>query len=103
MDVLRENQDWNLIARYFGSVIPRYGDVIEMWEVVNEPIDPGQRIDGLRENIFLEVFGPYIGRALTQARTFAPKAQLIVNEYGLEYDLPEERDQRTSCSSCSSG
>jgi endo-1,4-beta-xylanase len=95
VDLLRENRDWNLIARYFGSVIPRYGDVIEMWEVVNEPIDPGQRIDGLRENIFLEVFGPdYIGRALTQARTFAPKAQLIINEYGLEYDLPEERDRR---------
>ena len=95
VDVLRGGPDWNLIARYFGSVIPRYGDVIEMWEVVNEPIDPGQRIDGLRRNIFLEVFGPdYIGRALTQARTFAPKAQLIVNEYGLEYDLPEERDRR---------
>jgi endo-1,4-beta-xylanase len=95
VEMLRENQDWNLIARYFGSVIPRYGDVIGMWEVVNEPIDPGQRIDGLRENIFLEVFGPgYIARALTQARRFAPKAQLIVNEYGLEYDLPEERDRR---------
>jgi len=95
VEMLRENQDWNLIARYFGSVIPRYGDVIGMWEVVNEPIDPGQRIDGLRENIFLEVFGPdYIARALTQARRFAPKAQLIVNEYGHEYDLPEERDRR---------
>jgi endo-1,4-beta-xylanase len=95
VDMLAENQDWNLIARYFGSVIPRYGDVIGMWEVVNEPIDPGQRSDGLRENIFLEAFGPdYIGRALTQARRLAPKAQLIINEYGLEYDLPEERDRR---------
>ncbi|MGA2760885.1 MAG: endo-1,4-beta-xylanase [Candidatus Cybelea sp.] len=95
VEMLRENQDWNLIARYFGSVIPRYGDVIGLWEVVNEPIDPGQRSDGLRENVFLEVFGPeYIGRALTQAHRFAPKAQLIINEYGLEYDLPEERDRR---------
>jgi endo-1,4-beta-xylanase len=95
VEMLRENQDWNLIARYFGSVIPRYGDVIGIWEVVNEPIDPGKRIDGLRENIFLEVFGPdYIERALIQARTLAPKAELIINEYGLEYDLPEERDRR---------
>jgi endo-1,4-beta-xylanase len=95
LDVLRENQDWNLIARYFGSVIPRYGDVIGTWEVVNEPIDPGQRSDGLRESIFVEAFGPdYIGRALTAARNFAPKAQLIINEYGLEYDLPAEAARR---------
>jgi len=92
---LRETQDWNVIARYFGSVIPRYGDVISQWEVVNEPIDPGRRSDGLRDDIFLAVFGPqYINRALAQARMFAPHAQLIVNDYGLEYDTPEERDLR---------
>jgi endo-1,4-beta-xylanase len=94
-ETLRERQDWNLIARYFGSVIPRYGDVIAQWEVVNEPLDPGHRTDGLRESVFLEVFGPdYIGRALAQARVFAPRAQLFINEYGLEYDLPEERERR---------
>lgn len=95
VDMLRDRQDWNLIARYFGSVIPRYGDVIQQWEVVNEPIDPGHRMDGLRESLFLAVFGPdYIARALTQARIFAPRAQLLINEYGLEYDLPEERQRR---------
>jgi endo-1,4-beta-xylanase len=95
VDMLRERRDWNLIARYFGSVIPRYGDVIGRWEVVNEPIETGHRTDGLRENVFLEVFGPdYIRRALMQARSFAPQAQLIINEYGLEYDLPLQRDRR---------
>jgi endo-1,4-beta-xylanase len=93
--MLRERQDWNLIARYFGSVIPRYGDVIQMWEVVNEPIDPRGRADGLRDGVLLEVFGPdYISRALRQARIFAPRGQLIINEYGLEYELTEERDRR---------
>lgn len=95
VSLLRETQDWSVIARYFGSVIPRYGDVISQWEVVNEPIDPGHRADGLRDDIFLAVFGPhYINRALAQARTFAPHAQLIVNDYGLEYDIPEERERR---------
>jgi endo-1,4-beta-xylanase len=43
----------------------------------------------------LEAFGSgYIGRALTQARIFAPRAQLIINEYGLEYDFAEERERR---------
>ena len=84
-----------LIARYFASVIPRYGDVINTWEVVNEAIDVGHRMDGLRENVFLQAFGPdYISRALQQARTFAPKGQLLINEYGLEYDNTEERDRR---------
>jgi endo-1,4-beta-xylanase len=95
IDMLRERADWNLIARYFGSVIPRYGDVIAQWEVVNEPIDTGHRMDGLRESIFLAAFGPqYINRALEQARLFAPRAELLVNEFGLEYDIPEERDRR---------
>ena len=95
VDKLRESPDWSLIARYFGSVMPRYGDVIGQWEVVNEPIDTGHRMDGLRENIFLDAFGPdYINRAFVQARIFAPKAQLLINEYGLEYDIPDERDRR---------
>ncbi|MGA8575456.1 MAG: endo-1,4-beta-xylanase [Candidatus Cybelea sp.] len=95
VQMLRETQDWNVIARYFGSVMPRYGDVISEWEVVNEPIDTGHRMDGLRQSIFLDVFGPqYINRALAQARQFAPHGQLLINEYGLEYDLPEERDRR---------
>lgn len=95
VEALRERQDWSLIARYFGSVIPRYGDLIEQWEVVNEPIDTGHRADGLRESIFLAVFGPdYIKRALEQARVFAPRAKLLINDYGLEYDIPEERDRR---------
>jgi endo-1,4-beta-xylanase len=93
--MLRERRDWNLIARYFGSIIPRYFDVIGQWEVVNEPIDTGHRTDGLRESVFLEAFGPnYVNRALAQARIFAPRAQLMINEYGLEYDIPEERERR---------
>jgi endo-1,4-beta-xylanase len=92
---LRENRDWGAIAEYFVSVIPRYGAIIDQWDVVNEPIETGGRIDGLRENVFLEAFGPeYIARALAQARSLAPNAKLMINEYGLEYDLPEERDRR---------
>jgi endo-1,4-beta-xylanase len=93
--LLRENQDWGVISEYFVSVIPRYGRLIDQWDVVNEPIDTGHRADGLRENVFLEAFGPeYIARALTEARALAPNAKLMLNEYGLEYDLPEERDRR---------
>jgi endo-1,4-beta-xylanase len=92
---LREQRDWRLISRYFGSIMPRYGDAIRQWDVVNEPIETGHRMDGLRENVFLEAFGPdYIRRALIEARTFAPNARLMLNEFSLEYDSEVERDRR---------
>jgi endo-1,4-beta-xylanase len=92
---LRTRSDWTLISRYFASVIPRYGDVIDQWDVVNEPIDTGHRMDGLRENVFLAAFGPdYIRRALVEARTFAPHGKLMINDYGFEYDTTEQRSRR---------
>lgn len=95
VEMLHQDADWDLIERYFGFVIPRYANAVDQWVVVNEPIDTGHRMDGLRESVFLEAFGPeYIDRAFALARTLAPDAELIVNEYSLEYDLPEERDRR---------
>jgi endo-1,4-beta-xylanase len=92
---LREQRDWRLIARHFAAVIPRHGDAIAEWDVVNEPIETGHRMDGLRRNVFLEAFGPdYIRRALVEARSLAPRARLMLNEYSLEYDSREERDRR---------
>ena len=90
-----EQRDWRLIQRYFASVIPRFGDAIDEWEVVNEPIETGYRMDGLRRNVFLEAFGPdYIRRSLEEARRFAPTARLMLNDYSLDYDLPVEKDRR---------
>jgi endo-1,4-beta-xylanase len=90
------SEGWKSISRYFGSVMPRFGDVIQHWDVVNEPIELSDgRPDGLRMSPFLAAFGPeYIGRALTEARKFAPKAKLMINEYGLEYDFAEDRKRR---------
>lgn len=92
---LREHKDWRTIGRYFASVMPRYADAIRQWDVVNEPIDTGQRMDGLRHNVFLEAFGPdYVRRALVEARQCAPRARLMINEFSLEYDTQVERDRR---------
>jgi endo-1,4-beta-xylanase len=94
-DFLGEHKDWSPIRNYFSAVISRYGDEIDQWDVVNEPIDTGHRMDGLRENVFLKAFGPdYIRRALDDARMLAPRASLMINEYGLDYDFPVERDRR---------
>lgn len=92
---LVHERDWRLVQRYFAAVVPRFGTSIEQWEVVNEPIDPGHRADGLRPNLFLQAFGPdYIRRALEETRLLAPSAQIMINEYGLDYDFPVERERR---------
>ena len=92
---LRQGGGWDLIARYFASVIPRFGTTVETWDVVNEPIDTGHRMDGLRQSVFLDAFGPdYIPRALRMARSFAPRGKLFINEYDLEYDTEEQRARR---------
>ena len=92
---LRERRDWALIARHFAALMQRHGAAIAEWDVVNEPIETGHRMDGLRRNVFLEAFGPdYIRRALVEARMHAPNARLMINEYSLEYDSREERDRR---------
>ena len=94
-DLLRQSQDWNIISRYFSSVMPRFGASTDTWDVVNEPIETGHRMDGLRESVFLDAFGPdYIPRALREARLFAPHAKLFINEYDLEYDVPDQRARR---------
>jgi endo-1,4-beta-xylanase len=93
---LQGPDDWTLVQRYFASVMPRYGEAIARWDVVNEPIDPAQA-DGLRDSPYKRAFGPdYVRRALETARLFAPRAKLMINEYGLEYDEAEDRPRRAA-------
>jgi endo-1,4-beta-xylanase len=94
-EALSDNPDWAIVRRFLASVIPRFGNVTDTWDVVNEPMDMGHRMDGLRPSPFLSAFGPdYIRRALEDARLYAPKARLFLNEFSLDYDFQIERDKR---------
>ena len=78
---IRDRADWRLLTTYFASVMSRYRDHVEQWDVVNEPIDVNSRADGLRETTFLRAFGPsYVERALYDANEIAPNARLIIND-----------------------
>jgi endo-1,4-beta-xylanase len=79
-----------LAGRYFGMV--------HSWDVVNEPIEPKDgRPDGLRTAVFLEMFGPdYLDLAYRTARETDPGARLVVNEYDVELDTPEQEARRTA-------
>ena len=93
--LLAETREWTHVRNYFHTVMPRYADIVDEWDVVNEPIGAGIHADGLRNNQFLQAFGPsYIDWAFWTAREAAPRARLFINEYGLEYALPEEGRRR---------
>ena len=76
----------------------RYRGRVHSWDVVNEPIEPKDgRPDGLRTEVFLEMFGPdYLDLAYRTARETDPAARLVVNEYDVELDTPEQEARRTA-------
>jgi len=76
----------------------RYRGKVHSWDVVNEPIEPKDgRPDGLRSGVFLEMFGPdYLDLAYWTAREADPAAHLVVNEYDVELDTPEQEVRRTA-------
>lgn len=74
----------------------RYRGRVYSWDVVNEPLKPDDgRPDALRQSVFLEKVGPqYLDLAYHAAREADPHAKLVVNEYDIEYDTPEQDVKR---------
>lgn len=93
--LVARTREWQHVHTHIEKVMTRYGSRIHEWDVVNEPIEPNDGGSGLRNNLFLRAFGPdYIEWALWSANGFAPNARKLVNEYGLEYNLPYEGQRR---------
>jgi endo-1,4-beta-xylanase len=84
------------VREHIHSLAGRYRGKVHSWDVVNEPIEPKDgRPDGLRKSVFLEMMGPeYLGLAYHTARETDPAARLVVNEYDVELDAPEQEARR---------
>jgi endo-1,4-beta-xylanase len=69
---------------------------MQSWDVVNEAILLGSgRADKLRPQVFLDKIGPdYLDIAFRTARANDPKARLVYNEFGVEFDLPDQLEKR---------
>jgi endo-1,4-beta-xylanase len=69
---------------------------MQSWDVVNEAIKlESGRADGLRETAFLAQIGPeYLDISFHAARRSDPAARLVYNEFGIEYDMPEQSARR---------
>lgn len=69
------------LENHIHTVVSRYTDIIDAWDVVNEVIDESQP-NGLRNSPWLQIIGPeYIDWAFEFAREAAGNAQLYINEF----------------------
>jgi endo-1,4-beta-xylanase len=86
------------VVDHIQQLAGRYRGRIHSWDVVNEPIEPKDgRPDGLRTAVFLETLGPeYLDLAYHTARNADPNARLVVNEYDVELDAPEQEARRVA-------
>ena len=88
VQVLNERNAEAHLNHHIGSVVGRYAGRIGSWDVVNEAIERNDhRPDGLRRSLWLNSLGPdYIPLAFEAAHRADPAAQLVLSDYGLEYD-----------------
>ncbi|MDT0576104.1 endo-1,4-beta-xylanase [Croceicoccus sp. F390] len=95
-DMLK-HKDWRIVRRYIATLVEQCGPTVAGWDVVNEPLLPGARADGLRPSPLLQAFGPdYIERAFDDAAAHAGGAVLYLNEYGLLWSFAESEAKRTA-------
>ncbi len=76
------------LVDHIETVVSRYRGEIPSWDVVNEPlVDWPQDELSLRPSIWTKQLGPdYIPIALRAAAMADPDAQLVLNEYDVEYE-----------------
>ena len=97
-DLTDRREQERAVIDHIGQLAGRYRGRIHSWDVVNEPIEPKDgRPDGLRTKVFLETLGPeYLDLAYHTARDTDPDARLVVNEYDVELDAPEQEARRVA-------
>jgi endo-1,4-beta-xylanase len=86
------------LVRHIEMVVSRYKSSIRSWNVVNEPLrDDASRGTDLRPFIWQRRLGSdYIAIALRAARAADPAAQLVLNEYDIEFVGDRFRNKRAA-------
>lgn len=74
-----------IMYEHIDTVMKRYQDSVSQWIVVNEAVGnalPGEMVD----NIWRRTIGKeYVELAFSHAHQVAPKAELLLNDYGADY------------------
>ncbi|WP_424768531.1 endo-1,4-beta-xylanase [Paenibacillus sp. sgz302251] len=80
----------NRLRAYIATVVTKYADVADDYDVVNEVIDEG-RPDGMRDSHWYRITGTdFIKVAFEAARAADPTAKLYINDYSTHN--PQKRD-----------
>ena len=97
-DLATPGEQERAVIEHIRQLAGRYRGMVHSWDVVNEPIEPKDgRADGLRTAVFLKTLGPeYLDLAYRVARETDPAARLVVNEYDIELDTPDQEARRTA-------
>lgn len=84
------------LERHVGTQVTRYRRKIWAWDVVNEPIEPNDRLEnGYRDSVWLRCLGgDYIDLSFRLARAADPATPLALSEYGIEYATAEAERRR---------
>lgn len=82
------------LRQHIQTVVGRYRGQIQLWDVVNEAIEPSDnRPNGLRNSPWYQFLGErYLDIAFRTAAETDPSALLVYNEYGVEYDDASRRN-----------
>jgi len=84
------------LERHIVTEVSRYRGKVWAWDVVNEPIEPEDRLDNdYRNSVWFRCLGgDYVDLAFRLARAADPSAPLCLNEYGIEYATAAARRKR---------
>jgi endo-1,4-beta-xylanase len=84
------------LTEHIRTVVGRYREKIQTWDVVNEIVEPNSgRPDGLLDSPWVRFLGPEcIDQAFDSAHTADPAATLVWNENNLELDTAYSRAKR---------
>ena len=97
-DTVNSQNARDFLEKHIKTVVGRYRGQIHSWDVVNEAIEiTDGHPDGLRKTPWLEFLGEdYIDLAFRLAHEADPKAMLVYNDYGLDYDIAEDEAKRNA-------
>lgn len=82
------------LKTYIQTVVTRYKGRVESYNVVDEVLSDRSGLrTGLEGSRWYDILGPeYIDNAFRWAREADPRAQLVINEYGLESDTRKRQE-----------